>query len=196
MFPHFRNIIKLLFPFKYPMDPATLILGGMLTYMCIWSGHTSPSMISAPFHWHNFLSISRISNLFSSKNTFRLYLGANTMWYLQFHFVCAKLFTMLSCYCIMISSDCVFGDWQVFFYCTQSEFFCLPHRLSLFWTPRLSRGFRFTRKGRCIATTFSLLLLLIFSYLLTQKTVQHEQFRFLYQRKFVDDSFHILLLRF
>ena len=84
MFPHFWNIIKLLFPFKYPMNPATLILGGMLTYMCIWSGHTSPSMISAPFHWHNFLSISRISNLFSSKNTFRLYLGANTKWYLQF----------------------------------------------------------------------------------------------------------------
>ena len=35
MFPHFWNIIKLLFPFKYPMNPATLILGGMLTYMCI-----------------------------------------------------------------------------------------------------------------------------------------------------------------
>ena len=33
---------------------------------------------------------------------------------------------MLSCSCIMISSDCVFGDRQVFFYCTQSEFFvCL-----------------------------------------------------------------------
>ena len=44
-----------------------------------------------------FDSISLISNRFSSKNTLRLYFGANTMWYLQFQDVCAKiLVSMLS----------------------------------------------------------------------------------------------------
>ena len=43
------------------------------------------------------LSISLISNRFSSKNTLRLYFGAKTMWYLQFRDVCAKmLLSMLS----------------------------------------------------------------------------------------------------
>ena len=40
-----------------------------------------------------------------------------------------------------------FSDWQVSSYFTQSEFFCHLHRLSLLWTPRLSRGFRYTKKG-------------------------------------------------
>ena len=61
----------------------------------IWSGHTSPSIISTPFHWHNVRNIYRISKRFSSKNTFRRYFGANTIWYLQFHFVCAKLLLAL-----------------------------------------------------------------------------------------------------
>ena len=80
----------------------------------------------------------------------------------QGYLPCAKLFTMLSCSCIMISSDCVFGDWQVFFYCTQSEFFCLPHRLSLFWTPRLSRGFRCTIKNSEINSEFFYCFLYLF----------------------------------
>ena len=39
----------------------------------------------------------------------------------------------------MISSDCVFGDWQVFFYCTQSEFFACLIGLA-FFEPRDYRG--------------------------------------------------------
>ena len=30
MFPNFWNIIRLLLPFRYPINPETLILGGML----------------------------------------------------------------------------------------------------------------------------------------------------------------------
>ena len=44
-----------------------------------------------PFHSHSCLSIFPIATRFSQKNTFLLYFGANTIWYLQFHFVCDKL---------------------------------------------------------------------------------------------------------
>ena len=47
-------------------------------------------------------------------------------------FVCTKLFSMLSCSCIMISSDCVFGDWQVFFYCTPGRSSSIVHNRSFF----------------------------------------------------------------
>ena len=90
------------------MNPETLILGGMLTNICMWSGHTSPSIISTPFHCHNWRSISRISNRFSAKNTFRLYFGANTIWYLQFQLVCAKLLLSMLTFFIDKSSKYVF----------------------------------------------------------------------------------------
>ena len=112
-----------LLPLRYPIKPETLILGGMLTNIWIWSGHTSPSIISTPFHWHNCRSISRISKRFSSKNTFLLYFGANTMWYLQFHFVCAKLLVSMRSFFIDKSSDCVWFDWQVVPILSQSEDF-------------------------------------------------------------------------
>lgn len=37
-----------LFPFRYPMKLDTLILGGMLTSMCTWSGIRCPSIVSTP----------------------------------------------------------------------------------------------------------------------------------------------------
>ena len=40
------------------MKPGTLILGGMLTSMCTWSGIRCPSIVSTPFHWQRFLRIS------------------------------------------------------------------------------------------------------------------------------------------
>ena len=40
----------------------------MLTNICTWSGHISPSIISTPFHWHNFRIISLTSSRFSAKN--------------------------------------------------------------------------------------------------------------------------------
>ena len=128
-FAHLWNIIRLLFPFKYPINPETLILGGILTGICIWSGHISPSVSSTPFHAHSFRNISLISNLFSAKNTSLRYFGANTMWYLQFHFVCAKLFVIFSCSVMNALRLCMISDRQVISHCTQSEFFCLFHRL-------------------------------------------------------------------
>lgn len=60
------------------MNDDILYLGGILSNKCTWSGHISPSIISTPFHAHSVRKISLISNLFPSKNTFRLYFGANT----------------------------------------------------------------------------------------------------------------------
>ena len=127
------------------MKPETLILGGMLTNICIWSGHTSPSIISTPFHWHNFRNISLISNRFSSKNTFRLYFGAKTMWYLQFHDVCAKILLSMVSFFIDNPPFVFFSfDWQVYSnYITNGGFFS---SVNLYRTTRLSRGFRYTKK--------------------------------------------------
>lgn len=83
----------LLFPFKNPIIHDTLYFGGISISICTWSGHTSASIIVIPFHLHNSLNIFPISNLLLSKNTFLLYFGANTTWYLQFQLVCDKLFT-------------------------------------------------------------------------------------------------------
>ena len=128
------------------MKPETLILGGMLTSICMWSGHTSPSMISTPFHWHNWRNISRISMRFSSKNTFRLYFGANTIWYLQFHFVCAKLLVSMRSFFIDKSSNCVWFDWQVVPILSQLEDFF--HRLT-FFEPRDYRVVFGYKKSPC-----------------------------------------------
>ena len=116
------------------------------TNICMWSGHTSPSIISTPFHWHNCLNISLIAWRFSSKNTFRLYFGANTMWYLQFHFVCARLFVFIFSFFKDKSSSCVFCGWQTTFILPHEEDFFSPVNLS--WTTRLSRGFHYTKKHR------------------------------------------------
>lgn len=123
----------------------------MLNSICIWSGHISPSMISTPFHSHNFLSISRISAHFSSKNTLRRYLGANTIWYLQFHFVCAKLFVLSVSFDILDSSVCVFLlGCQTNPIITQTEVPCFVHRLT-FTEPRDYRGVFVIQQARRFA---------------------------------------------
>lgn len=143
MFPYFWNISNALFPLRYPMNPETLILGGILTSICMWSGHTSPSIISTPFHWQSWRSISRISRLFSAKNTFRLYFGANTIWYLQFQLVCAKLLLFMGAFFIDKSSKYVFSfDWHVDLIISYLEDFASS--VNLYRTTRLSRGFRLT----------------------------------------------------
>ena len=73
------NIIKLLFPLRYPINCAILIYGGILTSICIWSGHASASMLSAPFCSHSFRSISPISFRSAPYISLRRYFGANTM---------------------------------------------------------------------------------------------------------------------
>ena len=62
-----------------------------------------------PLPLHSVLMISRMSSRFSSKKTFLRYLGANTIWYLQFHFVCAKLFVSVFCSGIYCPPNVYFG---------------------------------------------------------------------------------------
>ena len=130
----------------------------------MWSRHTSPSIISTPFHLHNVRSISLISCLLSSKNTFLRYFGANTMWYLQFHFVCAKLFPVKISFFInppfvlLVAT----GRSQLLLY-TNGGFYST---VNLFWTPRLSGGFLFTQKN---AANYSVLIVIIL-VLLMQNT--------------------------
>ena len=53
----------LLFPFKNPIKLDTDIFGDISNSMCIWSGHTSASIIFTYFQLHNSLNIAPISNL-------------------------------------------------------------------------------------------------------------------------------------
>ena len=65
------------------------------------SGHASASMISTPLRSLNVLSIFPTSTLIFPQITYRRYFGANTIWYLQFHVVYARLFLSIplsSCY--------------------------------------------------------------------------------------------------
>lgn len=131
------------FSFEVSHEPRNAHFGRRLTSICMWSGHTSPSIISTPFHWQSWRSISRISRLFSAKNTFRLYFGANTIWYLQFQPVCAKLLLFMGAFFIDKSSKYVFSfDWQVDLIISYLEDFASS--VNLYRTTRLSRGFRLT----------------------------------------------------
>ena len=180
MFPYFWNISNALFPLRYPMNPETLILGGILTKICIWSGHTSPSIISTPFHWHNCRNISRISNRFSQKNTFHLYFGANSIWYLQFQLVCAKLLLSMVTFFIDKSSKCVFlFDWQVKLIITYLENFFSS--VNLFWTTPLWRGFRLQKatlpQGRVEKPQFIARFLVISRFLRVRESIFYADFR-------------------
>ena len=73
------NIIKLLFPLRYPMICDTLYLGGILMSIWIWSGHACASIISTPFYSHNFLKICPISLLIWPYITILRYFGANAI---------------------------------------------------------------------------------------------------------------------
>ena len=55
-------MIKLLFPFRYPMKLDTLILGGISINICILSIHISTYIILAPFQLHNSFNIFPISS--------------------------------------------------------------------------------------------------------------------------------------
>ncbi len=57
----FWYINKLLLPFRNPTKLATLSLGGISKSICIWSTHTSASIILTPFHSHNCRRIAPIS---------------------------------------------------------------------------------------------------------------------------------------
>lgn len=89
-----------LLPFRYPMRLGTLILGGMLTSMCTWSGIRCPSIVSAPFLWQRLLRVSPRPLRHRLQMAFLPCLGQDTMWYLHIHFVCARLFA----FCAMVFS--------------------------------------------------------------------------------------------
>ena len=84
MFACWSNLIRLLFPFKYPLKLDSLILGGIHTNQCIWSLLASASIFSTPFHWHSFLFICPMSCLIFPYFTCLRYLGATTLWFMQF----------------------------------------------------------------------------------------------------------------
>ena len=70
----------------------------------MWSGHTSASTIATCLNSQSFLRIFPISILFCPKNSFLRYFGANTIWYLQFQHVCAKLKLSIDIYLLSNSS--------------------------------------------------------------------------------------------
>ena len=73
------DIIRLLLPFRYPINCATLKLGVILTSICIWSGHASAACIVTPFCSHSCLRIFPTSALIFPYTTCLLYFGANTI---------------------------------------------------------------------------------------------------------------------
>ena len=72
------------------------------------------------------------------------YFDANTIWYLQFHFVCAKLSLSFGTFeCPPFVSRCAVA--RPLFYSSKRSFYCHPHRLS-FLEPHAKRGgFRYTK---------------------------------------------------
>ena len=111
LFPYFyfkfaclSNIIKLLLLFIYPTYCATLIWGGIATNMCIWSGQHSPSITSTPLRSLKSLNIFPMSALIFPYITCLLYFGAKTIWYLQRHLLCDRLWTSS----FLTKTSCVF----------------------------------------------------------------------------------------
>src|SRR5574344_402370 len=83
--------MRLVFPFRYPMNDDTLIFGGIRTSMWMWSGIAWASMISTPLYSQSRRMYFPMSVRNFAYIAFLRYFGVNTMWYLQSHLVCAKL---------------------------------------------------------------------------------------------------------
>ena len=120
-------------PLRYPTKPETDIFGGISTSMWMWSGHTSASTIFTCLNSQSFLKIFPISSLLFPKNACLRYLGANTIWYLQFQHVCAKLKLSVDIYLLSYSSV---GPHE---YCKEISFSGQNYKFYLH--PRLSGGF-------------------------------------------------------
>ena len=125
----------------YPINPATLIFGGIFNNICMWSGQISASSICTSFHWHNCLCIFPISVFLSLYSICLRYFGANTIWYLQFQLVCANLSMSLSIVrtslCFKLPADTgnlilaqgvflSFSPVNLFFYHRHSRWFFIP----------------------------------------------------------------------
>src|SRR5699024_12797816 len=99
------KIIKLLFPFKYPINCDTLNFGGIMTNIWIWSLHAFASCISTFFLSQSSLIICPILFLYFPYIICLLYFGAKTRFYLLLICVCVillLLFFVLSSIYFMI----------------------------------------------------------------------------------------------
>ena len=118
-----------------------------------WAGYSRPYVHGRDkLHLLLFplLSIDTIVEVFlllptvSKKNTFLLYFGAKTIWYLQFHFVCAKIWLSIITFFI--------DESPLWFLSSTGRSDLLYHKgdsfssVNLYWTTRLSRGFLYTKK--------------------------------------------------
>jgi len=112
-----------------------LKIGGILTNICIWSGQRLASIIFTPFISHSFLNICPMSFFILPYITCLLYFGTNTIWYLQFHCVCAKL--ALSRIVIPPLFLC---SWRTYIIVTKELLFS-THRHCLFRTTGIASGF-------------------------------------------------------
>ena len=74
--------------FRYPINELTLSFKGISRRRCTWSGMRCPSTISTPFYLQSSFMISFRSFRYWPYISFRLYFGVNTIWYVQYHFVC------------------------------------------------------------------------------------------------------------
>ena len=91
-----------------------------------------------------FLSIHKAVLIFSQwPLSFLRYFGANTMWYLQFHFECAKLFMSLR---PMFSSFLEYAVGRPHLCSNFRRISGQTH--SVHGTPRLTRGFLYTKRRR------------------------------------------------
>ena len=87
-----RWINTALLPFRNPITKAILYFGGTLKHMWMWSGIRCPSNNSTPRWRHKSCNISPARLRYFPYSFFLRYLGTNTMWYLQSHLTCDKLY--------------------------------------------------------------------------------------------------------
>lgn len=84
------DMVKSMYYWKLNDDIETKSIGEAFSAsMCIWLGHASASIISTFFSRQSLRIISPISFFICLYTICRLYLGANTMWYLHLYVECA-----------------------------------------------------------------------------------------------------------
>ena len=158
MFACWSNLIRLLFPFKYPLKLDTLISGGIHTNQCIWSGQASASIISTPFHWHSFLFICPMSCLIFPYFTCLRYLGATTLWFMQFLVV-----WYTPCVDFQIVLLCLFARGWLDLLAWYHRSFSV-HRLNPLWIHQLCWWFSLTKKTGRFQTAGKILVSLSFAF--------------------------------
>lgn len=122
-----------LLPFIYPNATDTLIFGGILINICIWSGHNSASIIFISFLSHSILIIIPISCLNWLYIIFLLYFGA-TLRGIYNSTLCVLNYLRL-----FRTSPLIFSAFEKQHLCYQMRF--LFATLKLFRTPSITESF-------------------------------------------------------